>query len=494
MILLTTSKTNNQFNFNLQNTYASLPKVFYSKVQPFPVRAPKLVLFNKSLASFLGLNAAALKEIEGTFILAGNRLPQNAVPIAQAYAGHQFGHFTILGDGRAVLLGEQITPEGSRYDIQLKGSGTTPYSRGGDGRAAIGPMLREYIVSEAMYALGIPTTRSLSVCLTGEPVYRQTVLPGAVLMRVASSHIRVGTFQYAAVRSTDEELKILADYTLNRHYEEYKNADENRYLYLLNQVISRQASLIASWQLVGFVHGVMNTDNMALCGETIDYGPCAFMDTYDPATVFSSIDISGRYAYGNQPEMAKWNLYRFAETLLHLFDENEDKAIRIAQDALSKFDTIYQEGYLSGMRAKLGLFDEEKEDGALVGELLSLMYKYRADYTNTFLSLTFDTLSNSPLHDKEDFTAWHKKWQARRGSQTQEQAECVELMKKSNPALIPRNHRIEEVLAAAQKEDYSPLFKLLDVLSSPYAHTQKQASYASPPPPSSMPYVTYCGT
>jgi uncharacterized protein YdiU (UPF0061 family) len=494
VILLIASKTKTTFGFNLQNTYAALPESLYTKVRPFPVRAPKLILFNEKLASLLGFNAKTLKETDGTFILSGNRVPEGSAPIAQAYAGHQFGHFTILGDGRAVLLGEQITPDGSRYDIQLKGSGTTPYSRGGDGRAAIGPMLREYIISEAMHALGIPTTRCLSVCLTGEPIFRETMLPGAILTRVAASHIRVGTFQYAAVKGTDEELKTLADYTLDRHYNNYKNTADNRYLYLLQQAIRRQASLIASWQLVGFIHGVMNTDNMALSGETIDYGPCAFMDTYDPATVFSSIDISGRYAYGNQPEMAKWNLYRFAETLLHLFDEKEDKAIQTAQDALSEFDKLYQCEYMSGMRAKLGLFNEEKEDGSLVGELLSLMYKYRADYTNTFLHLTFDTLADSPLHGKEDFASWHKKWQARQSAQSQDKPQCIELMKKNNPALIPRNHRVEEALAAAQKEHYSPLLKLIDVLSKPYAHTQKQAAYASPPPPSATPYVTYCGT
>lgn len=490
---MTASKTENKFGWNFQNTYAGLPKSFYTKTNPTPVRAPKLVLLNEPLALFLGLDAKALKEIEGVFMLAGNTIPPGAVPLAQAYGGHQFGHFSILGDGRAVLLGEQISSNGGIYDIQLKGSGPTPYSRGGDGRAAIGPMLREYIISEAMHALGIPTTRSLSVCLTGEPVYRQTMLPGAVLTRVASSHIRVGTFQYAAVRGTKEELKTLADYTSNRHYKNFKSAD-NPYLYLLQQAIERQASLIAAWQLVGFVHGVMNTDNMALSGETIDYGPCAFMDSYDPSTVFSSIDISGRYAYGNQPEMAKWNLYRFAETLLSLLDENEEKAITIAQEALSRFDGLYQSHYLAGMRAKLGLFSEEKEDAAFIGELLLLMYKYHADYTNTFLALTFDKINETVFHDKEDFMLWHQKWQARLSSQPQDKAACLELMKKTNPAVIARNHRVEEALSAAAKENYSPLLKLLDILSCPYAHSAKQAAYAAPAPQCDVPYRTYCGT
>lgn len=490
---MTASKTKNKFGWNFQNTYAGLPKSFYTKTNPTPVRAPKLVLLNEPLALFLGLDAKALKEIEGVFMLAGNTVPPGAVPLAQAYGGHQFGHFTILGDGRAVLLGEQISPNGGSYDIQLKGSGPTPYSRGGDGRAAIGPMLREYIISEAMHALGIPTTRSLSVCLTGAPVYRQTMLPGAVLTRVAASHIRVGTFQYAAVRGTKEELKILAEYTLNRHYKNFKSAD-NPYLYLLQQAIERQASLIAAWQLVGFVHGVMNTDNMALSGETIDYGPCAFMDAYDPSTVFSSIDISGRYAYGNQPEMAKWNLYRFAESLLPLLDENEEKAIALAQEALSHFDGLYQSHYLAGMRAKLGLFSEEKEDAAFIGELLLLMYKYHADYTNTFLALTFDKINETIFHDKEDFMLWHQKWQARLSSQPQDKAACFELMKKTNPAVIARNHRVEEALSAAAKENYSPLLKLLDILSHPYAHSAKQAAYAAPAPQSDVPYRTYCGT
>ena len=310
--------------WNFDNSYARLPKSFFSGTNPTPVRSPKLITLNHQLAASLGLNAEALQSEDGVAVLAGNRIPEGASPLAQAYAGHQFGHFNMLGDGRAVLLGEQITPQGKRVDIQLKGPGRTPYSRGGDGRAALGPMLREYIISEAMHALGIPTTRSLAVVTTGEAVIRETELPGAILTRVAASHLRVGTFQYVAKWGTVEELRILADYTLKRHFPDVE-ADGNPYLSLLQEVIKRQAELIAKWQLVGFIHGVMNTDNMAISGETIDYGPCAFMDVYDPATVFSSIDRQGRYAYGNQPSIAGWNLARFAETLLPLLDDNQER-------------------------------------------------------------------------------------------------------------------------------------------------------------------------
>ena len=304
------------------------------------------------------MNVQALQSNDGVAVLAGNQIPEGALPLAQAYAGHQFGHFTMLGDGRALLLGEQITPQGERVDIQLKGSGRTPYSRGGDGRAALGPMLREYIISEAMHALGIPTTRSLAVVTTGESVIRETELPGAILTRVAASHLRVGTFQYVSKWGTVEELRALADYTLKRHFPDV-DADENRYLFLLQEVIKRQAALIAKWQLVGFIHGVMNTDNMAISGETIDYGPCAFMDAYDPATVFSSIDSQGRYAYGNQPHIAGWNLARFAETLLPLLHDNQEQAVKLAQDAISDFTELYHSNWLAGMRAKLGIFNEE---------------------------------------------------------------------------------------------------------------------------------------
>ncbi|MFL6560965.1 MAG: protein adenylyltransferase SelO, partial [Bacillus sp. (in: firmicutes)] len=330
----------NEPDWNFDNSYARLPDTFFASTDPTPVRSPKLIIFNYSLAHSLGLNTQELESENGVAVFAGNRIPDGAKPLAQAYAGHQFGHFTKLGDGRAILLGEQITPKGERFDIQLKGPGRTPYSRGGDGRASLGPMLREYIISEAMHALGIPTTRSLAVVTTGEPVFRETALPGAILTRVAASHLRVGTFQYGAKWGTIEELRALADYTLKRHYPDV-DMDENRYLSLLQEVIKRQAALIAKWQLVGFIHGVMNTDNMTISGETIDYGPCAFMDNYDPATVFSSIDTQGRYAYGNQPYIAGWNLARFAETLLPLLHDNQEHAVKLAQDEISNFMELY---------------------------------------------------------------------------------------------------------------------------------------------------------
>ncbi|MEX2414808.1 MAG: YdiU family protein, partial [Paenibacillaceae bacterium] len=372
--------------WNLDNSYARLPKLFFTSLNPTPVRSPKLIVLNYPLATSLGLNVQDLQSKDGVTVLAGNQIPEGVLPLAQAYAGHQFGHFTMLGDGRALLIGEQITPLGERFDIQLKGSGETPYSRRGDGRAALGPMLREYIISEAMHALGIATTRSLAVVTTGESVIRETDLPGAILTRVAASHLRVGTFQYASKWGTVEDLRALADYTLQRHFPEV-DADENRYILLLQEVIKRQAVLIAKWQLVGFIHGVMNTDNMALSGETIDYGPCAFMDAYDPGTVFSSIDIHGRYAYGNQPNIAAWNLARFAEALLPLLHDNEEQAVKLAEDAISDFTELYHRNWLAGMRSKLGIFNEELQDESLIEDLLSMMQKYRADYTNTFRAL-----------------------------------------------------------------------------------------------------------
>lgn len=480
--------------WNLDNSYASLPKTFFSRQSPTPVRSPKLIVLNRSLATSLGLNIESMQSKDGVAVFAGNKIPEDGLSLAQAYAGHQFGYFNMLGDGRAILLGEQITPSGKRFDIQLKGSGRTPYSRGGDGRAALGPMLREYIISEAMHALDIPTTRSLAVVTTGEPVIRENLLPGAILTRVAASHIRVATFQYAAKWGTVEELRALADYTLKRHFSEVDGV-ENRYLFMLQEVIKRQASLIAKWQLVGFIHGVMNTDNMAICGETIDYGPCAFMDAYDPATVFSSIDRQGRYAYGNQPPIAEWNLARFAEALLPLIHDNQDKAVKLAQDALSNFEQLYYKNWLAGMRKKLGIFDKETEDESLIQGLLSMMRKYGADYTNTFRALTFDKLSDMELFDTESFDEWYKLWQARLGRQQESKASAHELMKNSNPAIIPRNHRVEEALEAAEKQgDYSVMERLLDVLSNPYAHSKEQADYATLPPKSTCPYRTFCGT
>jgi serine/tyrosine/threonine adenylyltransferase len=479
--------------WNFDNSYARLPKSFYSSQTPNITRSPKLIILNEPLAAALGLNVEMLQSEEGVAVLAGNRIPEGGSPLAQAYAGHQFGHFTMLGDGRALMLGEQITPLGERFDIQLKGSGRTRYSRGGDGRAALGPMLREYIISEAMHALGIPTTRSLAVVTTGEAVIRETELTGAILTRVAASHIRVGTFQYAAKWSTVEDLRALANYTIKRHFPDVE-ADENRYLSLLQEVIKRQAALIAKWQLVGFIHGVMNTDNMTISGETIDYGPCAFMDAYDPATVFSSIDIQGRYAYGNQPYIAGWNLARFAETLLPLLHDNEEEAVKLAQDAISDFMELYHNHWLAGMRAKLGLFNEETQDESLIEDLLNMMQKYRADYTNTFRALTFDK-EDTDLFGTAEFAQWNELWQARLDRQEESKAASHQLMRKSNPAVIPRNHRVEAALEAVVKQgDYSVMEQLLDVLSSPYSYTPEQEEYCTVPAPSTRPYRTFCGT
>ena len=476
-------------SWNLKNSYAELPEFFYSKINLSKVSSPKLVVLNNELAEYLGLDINELQSEEGVSYFAGNSVPKGSIPIAQAYAGHQFGYFTMLGDGRAMLLGEQITPNG-KYDIQLKGSGRTPYSRGGDGRAALGPMLREYIVSEAMHALDIPTSRSLAVVTTGEPVIREKILKVAILTRVASSHIRVGTFEYAANFGTEENVRQLADYTIDRHYKEIEK-DDFPYLSFLKEVVKRQASLIAKWQLVGFIHGVMNTDNMALSGETIDYGPCAFMDAYNPDTVFSSIDTYGRYAYKNQPKIAVWNLSRFAETLLPLLHEKNDKAIKLAQDAVAEFYELYHNNWISGMRKKLGIFNEKAEDEALIEELLYIMHKNNEDYTNTFIKLTF----GNTLNDSAEYKEWHNKWQARLQRQNKTKDKLFELMKNSNPAVIPRNHRVEEALRTAdENEDYSVMDKLISVLKNPFAHSADQKEYAELPPPSFCNYKTFCGT
>ncbi|MFF2796038.1 protein adenylyltransferase SelO [Lysinibacillus xylanilyticus] len=484
----------NTIGWNFDNSYARLPSIFYSLINLNPVRSPELIMLNESVAKSLGLDVKALQSEEAIAVFAGNNNPTGGTPIAQAYAGHQFGHFTMLGDGRALLLAEQLTPAHERFDIALKGSGRTPYSRGGDGRAALGPMLREYIISEAMYALGIPTTRSLAIVTTGEMILRETELPGAVLTRIASSHLRVGTFQYAANFGDEDELEALADYALERHF---PNADEaqNRYLTLLQEVIKKQASLIAKWQLVGFIHGVMNTDNMTISGETIDYGPCAFMDTYDPATVFSSIDRQGRYAYGNQPNIGGWNLTRFAESLIPLIHEDQEEAIRLAQETLKKYPELYYANWLTGMRAKLGIFNEEDQDGALIEELLKLMQQHQGDYTNTFIALTFDKFDESTLFSTNEFKEWHKNWLARLERQQETKDMSQQLMRNHNPAVIPRNHRVEEALeAAVERGDYSVMERLLDALAQPFAHCKKQQEYTILPTPSNQPYRTFCGT
>ncbi len=489
---MTANKSKAGWNFD--NSYTHLPQSFFTQINPTLVRSPSLVILNEPLAMSLGLNVQVLNSEEGTAIFAGNCLAEGSMPIAQAYAGHQFGHFTMLGDGRAHLLGEQITPYGDRFDIQLKGSGRTPYSRGGDGRAALGPMLREYIVSEAMYGLGIPTTRSLAVVTTGESVFREKSLPGAVLTRVAASHIRVGTFQYVAVKGSLDELKTLADYTLKRHFSKVID-DENPYLSLLREVAKHQAKLIAKWQLVGFIHGVMNTDNMVLSGETIDYGPCAFMDIYDPQTVFSSIDRQGRYAYANQPIIASWNLARLGETLLPLIDNDEEKAISLAQEVISHFPELYHHYWLKGMRAKLGLFNEEAQDEALITMLLEMMEKHHSDYTNTFRALTLARTEDTNFFGTEEFQSWFKLWETRRMRQQESIAASLQLMKDSNPAIIPRNHRVEEALeAAVEDSDYQVMERLLNVLKNPYDYSLEQDEYSTPPGPSACSYQTFCGT
>lgn len=478
----------------LENTYLKLPEMFYSKQRPSHVPKPKLVTFNYSLAEKLGLDSQYLESSEGVDILSGNRILEGTTPIAQAYAGHQFGYFTMLGDGRAVLLGELITPKNERVDIQLKGSGETPYSRGGDGKAALGPMLREFIISEAMYGLGIPTTRSLAVVETGDTVIREKLLPGAVLTRIASSHIRVGTFQYIASYGKLDDLRALADYAIERHYKELIN-DDNKYIKFLKEVIKKQADLISKWQLVGFIHGVMNTDNVTISGETIDYGPCAFMDVYNPSTVFSSIDRSGRYAYGNQPNIGAWNLARFAESLLPLLSDDKDEAINLAQEAIAEYPEIFKGKWISGMRAKLGLFTEEAEDEQLIEGLLSIMNKYGADFTNTFRSLTIGNLDEMKMADEEGFKDWYKLWQQRLSKQDKTKEEVMKLMKNNNPSIIPRNHRVEEALDAAVKaDDYSIMDKLLDVIKNPYEYSKEQEEYTSLPGPTKTPYRTFCGT
>ena len=484
----------NKAGWNLKNDYAQLPTTFYEKINPTKVNAPELVLFNKPLAISLGLNPEELIGQKGAAIFSGNEKIENSEPIAQAYAGHQFGSFSILGDGRAVLIGEQTTPTGEKMDIQLKGSGPTSYSRRGDGRAALGPMLREYIISEAMYGLGIPTTRSLAVVTTGENVIRETILSGAILTRVASSHIRVGTFQYISAKGSLEDLKALADYTIKRHFHR-SDSLENPYLNLLESVIERQAELIAKWQLVGFVHGVMNTDNMAISGETIDYGPCAFMDTYDPGTVFSSIDREGRYSYGNQAYMAEWNLARFAETLLPLLHQEKDQALSLGQNALGKFSILFEKNWLAGMRGKLGIFNEEDQDFALIQELLTAMEIHRADYTNTFRSLTLGKINEFEISKTLEFKEWFAKWQKRLGRQKQSEEQVKQLMKANNPSIIPRNHRVEEaIVSASSLGNYEELNQLLDALQDPYSYSPKQERYIEPSDETAKPYRTFCGT
>ncbi len=487
------SKTISQLEnigFRPTSSYLNLPDILFTRMEPRKTFASSLIVFNEDLARDLGLDFSGVSDREVAGIFSGNIKIPNSSAFAQAYAGHQFGRFTILGDGRALLLTEHMTPNQLIVDIQLKGSGLTPYSRGGDGLAAIGPMLREYLISEAMAALNIPTTRSLAVVRTHQKVRRETDLDGAVLTRVASSHIRVGTFQFAIAQGGKSVLKALADYTIQRHF---PDIDQNQpYLNLLNRVISQQAKLISKWQLVGFVHGVMNTDNMAISGETIDYGPCAFMDAYDPATVFSSIDFAGRYAYGNQPAIAAWNLARFAETLLPLLDDDLNAAQSMAQRSVETFLPQFKEEWLRGMRQKMGLFAEEKEDQFLIEDLLSIIHKEKADYTKTFVRLTMD---DPGLISDPRYSSWYNRVVLRRSRQPQSKEQSVALMKSVNPCIIPRNHLVEEALKfAVDYQDLSVFERLLDLLQNPFAYSEAQLQRDGPDRSSSRPYRTTCGT
>ncbi len=479
--------------FNFQNTYMGLPEAFYCKLGPRPVSAPKMVVLNEELARAMGLDFSHLSPKEQADFFAGNAMPQGAEPLAQAYAGHQFGHFTMLGDGRAVVWGEHVTQDGRRLDIQSKGSGRTPYARQGDGRAALGPMLREYIISESMFALGVPTTRSLAVVTTGENVFRETVLPGAILTRVAASHIRVGTFEFAAAHGGKAMVIALLDYTIDRHEPDLNDTD-NKALAFLCRVMERQADLIVHWMRVGFIHGVMNTDNMALSGETIDYGPCAFMDAYDPKTVLSSIDHRGRYAYANQPIIAQWNIARLAEALLFLIDEDINKAVGLATDTINQFSALYKDKWYSMMRTKLGMFGIREQDETLISNFMELMEKYDADYTNTFRALAQEEKISGSLYQSREFDKWHQRWHERLKQNSKPLRSSLCLMRNANPAVIPRNHQVEKVLEATNKGDFMPFQDLLAALKSPYADHENLNPYKSPPRPDERVCQTFCGT
>ena len=479
--------------WRFDNTYSKLPEHFISNTSPIPVKSPELIILNDNLAKELGLNFSLIDKKDLSKLFSGNLLPEGSKAISQAYAGHQFGHFTMLGDGRAVLMGEHISKNNERFDIQFKGSGKTPFSRNGDGRAALGPMLREYIVSEAMHALNISTTRSLAVVKTGEEVMRENTLQGAILTRVASSHLRVGTFQFIAARKNENELKTLINYTINRHYPNIKRS-KNQALELLKVMIEQQTNLVINWMRVGFIHGVMNTDNMAISGETIDYGPCAFMDTYDPQTVFSSIDQFGRYSYSNQPSITKWNLARFAECLIPLIDPNKDKAIEIATETINNFDKNYEIKWINMMRDKLGLFGQDPKDLVLILDLLTWMHKNKADYTNTFCVLMNENVQKNKIYEDENFIVWKKRWEERLKLNNNNPEKFLKLMRSVNPLIIPRNHKVEEALEAANNSDLSILKNLIKILKKPYDKQQENIDYQSPAPIGNKKYQTFCGT
>lgn len=486
--------------FNFDNSFARSLKSFFVSFQAETAADPKLLLLNHALAEELNLDPAALDSEAGLAIFSGNMAPNGAEPLAQAYAGHQFGGFAPqLGDGRALLLGEVIDRNHLRRDIQLKGSGRTPFSRGGDGKAAVGPVLREYLIGESMHALGVPTTRALAAVATGENIYRETPLPGAVLTRVAASHIRVGTFQFGAAHRDEDDVRRLADYAIARHCPEAAEA-ENPYLAFFDAVCDSQASLIARWMNIGFIHGVMNTDNMTISGETIDYGPCAFMDRYNRATVFSSIDRQGRYAYANQPNILSWNLTRLAETLIRFVDADKNRAIEILTDRVNKIQSKYESFWLSGMRAKIGLSTEDPQDMDLINDLLWVMEDGNADFT-----LVFRRLSQALRNDKDSlyglfnqsgaFEVWERRWLKRLKLEGKEMEACASEMDKINPIYIPRNHKVEEALSAAvYRGDMSLFTKLLEVVSRPFDEKTENEAYAEPAPISDIPYQTFCGT
>ena len=475
--------------WNLQNSYTQISDKLFSELKPDAVTNPSTVIVNNELAEKLGLNLKGISEEDLSNLFSGNSLPHGSKPFAQAYAGHQFGQFTILGDGRAHIVGEQVTPDGEIFDIQYKGSGRTPYSRGGDGKAALGPMLREYLISEAMYYLGIPTTRSLAVVETGEKVYREVPLKGSILTRVASSHIRIGTFQFLAAHKDYEGMKSLLDFSIKRHFSNLKFS-ENLAIEFIKAVMQKQINLIVEWMRVGFIHGVMNTDNSTISGETIDYGPCAFMDHYDANTVFSSIDTQGRYSFANQPSIIQWNLVRLAECLLPLIDKDEKRSIEIAQNLINTFSSLFKDKWLQMMKKKLGIKDQSEDDEELINNLIKWMQQKKPDFTNTFCNLmNYDHADDEEFEDDE-FNNWKREWKKR-----VESKEYLDVMMSCNPTLIPRNYLVEEALSEAETDGKFDKFnELNEIISSPYQLKKVNIKYLETPSKTNIPYKTFCGT
>lgn len=475
--------------WNLQSSYTQISDKLFSELKPDAVTNPSTVIVNNELAEKLGLNLKGISEEDLSNLFSGNSLPHGSKPFAQAYAGHQFGQFTILGDGRAHIVGEQVTPDGEIFDIQYKGSGRTPYSRGGDGKAALGPMLREYLISEAMYYLGIPTTRSLAVVETGEKVYREVPLKGSILTRVASSHIRIGTFQFLAAHKDYEGMKSLLDFSIKRHFSNLKFS-ENLAIEFIKAVMQKQINLIVEWMRVGFIHGVMNTDNSTISGETIDYGPCAFMDHYDANTVFSSIDTQGRYSFANQPSIIQWNLVRLAECLLPLIDKDEKRSIEIAQNLINTFSSLFKDKWLQMMKKKLGIKDQSEDDEELINNLINWMQQKKPDFTNTFCNLmNYDHADDEEFEDNE-FNNWKREWKKR-----VESKEYLDVMMSCNPTLIPRNYLVEEALSEAETDGKFDKFKELnEIISSPYQLKKVNIKYLETPSKTNIPYKTFCGT